>query len=43
MFDHANYGAYNAVIDTTTFGQPRQNTANTYLPRVLQLAVKFSF
>ncbi len=43
VFNHANYGAYNSVINTTTFGQPRQNAANTYLPRVLQLAVKFSF
>jgi hypothetical protein len=43
VLNHANYGAYNAVVNTTTFGQPRQNTANTYLPRVLQLALKLSF
>jgi len=43
VFNHANYGAYNAVINTTTFGQPRQNLANSYLPRTLQLAFKLSF
>jgi Carboxypeptidase regulatory-like domain len=42
-FNHKNYGAYNSVINTTTFGQPRQNLLNAYQPRVAQLAFKVSF
>ncbi len=41
--NHANYGAYNGQINSTTFGQPRQNLLNAYQPRVMQLAAKFSF
>ncbi len=41
--NHANYGAYNPQINSTTFGQPRQNLLNAYQPRVMQLAFKFSF
>jgi Carboxypeptidase regulatory-like domain len=43
VFNHANYGAYNGVEATATYGQPRQNLANTYLPRSGQLAFKLSF
>jgi hypothetical protein len=43
LTNHANYGAYNAQINSTTFGDPRQNLLNAYLPRVLQLAFKVSF
>jgi hypothetical protein len=31
------------VLNTANFGQPRQNLANSYLPRVVQLAFKLSF
>jgi hypothetical protein len=41
--NHANYGAYNAQINSATFGQPRQNLLNAYQPRVMQLAFKVSF
>jgi hypothetical protein len=43
VFNHANYGDYNAQINSTTFGQPRQNLATAYLPRVAQLAFKITF
>jgi hypothetical protein len=41
--NHANYGAYNGQINSTTFGQPRQNLLNAYQPRVMQLAFKVGF
>jgi hypothetical protein len=41
--NHANYGQYNGQINSTTFGQPRQNLLNAYQPRVMQLAFKLSF
>jgi hypothetical protein len=43
LFNHENYGAYNSVVNTATFGEPRQNILNSYLPRVAQLAFKVSF
>ena len=43
LTNHKNYGAYNAQINTATFGDPRQNLLNAYLPRVVQLAFKVSF
>ncbi|MGH9347293.1 MAG: carboxypeptidase regulatory-like domain-containing protein [Vicinamibacterales bacterium] len=43
LFNHANYGAYNGQINSTTFGQPRQNALNAYLPRVWQFACKVGF
>ena len=41
--NHANFGAYNSQLNTTTFGQPRQSLLNAYQPRVMQLAFKVSF
>ncbi len=41
--NHANYGQYNGQINSTSFGQPRQNLLNAYQPRVMQLAFKVSF
>ncbi len=41
--NHKNYGAYNAQVNSTTFGDPRQNLSNAFQPRVMQLAAKFSF
>ena len=43
LTNHENYGAYNGQLNSTTFGQPRQNLLNAYQPRVLQLAFKVSF
>ncbi len=43
VLNHANFGAYNGQINSTSFGQPRQNLLNAYQPRVMQLAFKVSF
>jgi hypothetical protein len=43
VFNHENYGAYNAQVNSPTFGDPRQNLLNAYQPRVAQLAVKLAF
>jgi hypothetical protein len=43
VFNHENYGAYNTQINSTTFGDPRQNLLNAYQPRVVQLAFKVTF
>ncbi len=43
LFNHENYGAYNAQLNSATFGDPRQNLLNSYQPRVAQLAFKVSF
>lgn len=43
LFNHRNIGAYNAQVNSATFGQPRQNLLNAYQPRVAQLAFKVSF
>ena len=42
-FNHANYGAYNAVVTTATFGQAQQNNVNAYRPRTGQLAFRLTF
>ncbi|MBI3261514.1 MAG: TonB-dependent receptor [Acidobacteria bacterium] len=42
-FNHANYGLYNAVVNSAAFGQPLQNLGNTYRPRTGQLAFRISF
>jgi hypothetical protein len=43
LFNHRNYGAYNTQVNSATFGEPRQNLLNSYLPRSAQLAARFSF
>jgi hypothetical protein len=43
VFNHANYGAYNAVVTSATFAAPQQNNANTYRPRTGQLAFRIGF
>ena len=43
LLNHENYGAYNAQVNSPTFGDPRQNLLNAYQPRVAQLAFKVSF
>jgi Carboxypeptidase regulatory-like domain len=43
LFNHKNYGAYNGQINSTTFGEVRQNVANSYFPRTAQLAFRVSF
>ena len=43
LFNHENYGAYNGQVNSTTFGEPRQNLLNAYQPRVIQLAFRVGF
>jgi hypothetical protein len=43
VLNHENYGAYNGQVNSTTFGDPRQNLLNAYQPRVVQLAFRLSF
>src|SRR5262245_48842449 len=43
LFNHANYGSYNGQVNSSTFGDPRQNLGNAYVPRTGQLAFRFSF
>jgi hypothetical protein len=43
VFNHANYGLFNGVVGTATFGQPVQVLSTSFLPRVLQLAFKVAF
>jgi hypothetical protein len=43
LFNHKNYGAYNAQLNSPTFGDPRQNINNAYQPRVAQLAFRVGF
>ena len=43
VFNHANYGAYNAIVTSSTFGAPQQNTQNTYRARTGQLAFRIQF
>jgi hypothetical protein len=42
-FNYENYGAYNGQINSTTFGEVRQNLLNAYQPRVFQLAFRVTF
>ena len=43
VFNHANYGSYNAVVSSPTFGAPQANTGNAYRPRTGQLAFRVQF
>ena len=43
VFNHANYGNYQILVNTSTFGQPVQNSSNTYMPRSAQFAFKLAF
>jgi hypothetical protein len=48
VFNHANYGTYNGVVDSPTFGQPLQvsafsGTGTAYVPRSGQLAFRVTF
>jgi hypothetical protein len=43
LFNHENFGAYNGVINTATFGDPRQNPAIAYGPRSAQFAFRVDF
>jgi hypothetical protein len=43
LFNHANYGAYNGQVNSTTFGDPRQNTGNAYVARSGQFGFRMTF
>ena len=48
VFNHANYGTYNGIVDSPTFGQPLQVSAfsgsgTAYVPRTAQLAFRVTF
>jgi hypothetical protein len=43
VFNHENFGSYNAVVTSPLFGQPQQNIGNAYRPRTGQLAFRVSF
>lgn len=43
VYNHENYGTYNLIMGTATYGSPAQNRATTYLPRVWQLGVRAAF
>ena len=38
VFNHDNFGSYNAVVTSPLFGSPQQNIGNAYRPRTGQLA-----
>ena len=38
LLNHKNFGSYNAVVSSATFGAPQQNNGNAYRPRTAQLA-----
>jgi hypothetical protein len=43
LFNHENYGQYNAVVTSAQFGTPQQNLGNTFRPRTGQLAFRVQF
>ena len=43
VLNHSNFGTYNGQINSSTFGQPRQDLNGAYLPRVMQLAFRLAF
>jgi hypothetical protein len=43
VFNHANYGAYNGLTTSPTYGQPQQATSTTYQPRLWQLGFRMAF
>jgi hypothetical protein len=43
LFNHANFGSFNGVVTSATFGLPAQNTNLAYAARMLQFAGRFEF
>jgi hypothetical protein len=43
VLNHDNFGTYNGVVNSTTFGAPRQNLGNAYVPRTGQFAFRVQF
>src|SRR5262249_38830121 len=43
IFNHDNFGTFVTLISNASFGQPRQNLNNAYVPRSGQLGFRLSF
>ncbi len=43
VFNHANYGSYALTQSLNNFGQPQQNIAVAYQPRIMQLGIRVTF
>jgi len=43
LFNHANYGSYVTTENSAAYGQPVQNVAVEYQPRMMQLGFRFVF
>ena len=43
VFNHANYGSYVTQEVARNYGAPTQSTLAAYLPRMLQLGLRFTF
>ena len=43
LFNHANYGSYTTAESNPRYGQPTQNTALAYQPRMVQLGFRIGF
>jgi hypothetical protein len=43
LFNHANFGAYNATVSSPLYGSPAQNSNLAYAGRMLQFAGRFEF
>jgi hypothetical protein len=43
VFNHDNFGSFVTLVNNASFGQPRQNLGNAYVPRSGQLGIRFSF
>ena len=43
LFNHANYGSYALTQSLANYGQPQQNVALAYQPRMMQLGFRMTF
>jgi len=43
LFNHSNFGAYQAVVTSASYGSPAQNLDLAYAARMLQFAGRFEF
>ena len=43
LFNHANYGSYVSQTSNRLYGQPQQNIAVAYQPRIMQLGFRLTF
>jgi hypothetical protein len=43
LFNHANFGTYQTVVNVSTYGAPAQNTDLAYAARMLQFAGRIEF